>query len=335
MIRVSTSDTELQLAVLDDYQGVAERFADWSRLPARVKPTFFHDKVSADRETLVRRLRPFDIICLMRERTRLDRDVLSGLPKLKLLTTPAMVNASVDIAFAHERGVPVCGTGAVETGTPELTWALLLALARNLTGEAGDVTAGRWQASVGRDLHGAVLSVVGLGRVGSRVAAVGKAFGMKVLAWSQNLTAERAAACGAQLASREDIFSQADFLTLTLKLSNRTMGIIGAQDLARMKPNAYFINTARAQLVDEAALVQTLRERRIAGAAIDVFLQEPLPPDHPYRGLDNVLLTPHIGYVTHDTYAQFYREMLENVLAWLDGHPIRVIDPTLSHFRLI
>lgn len=335
MNRTAIPDTKLQLAVLDDYQGVAERYADWSCLPARVTPTFFRDNVSVDRGQLVKRLRPFDIICLMRERTRLDREVLSSLPRLKLLTTSGMVNASVDIAFAHERGVPVCGTGALETGTPELTWALLLALARNLTGEASGVKAGRWQTSVGRDLHGAVLGVVGLGRVGSRVAAVGKAFGMRVLAWSENLTAERAAACGAQLTSREEIFSQADFLTLTLKLSNRTMGIIGAQDLARMKPRSYFINTARAQLVDEVALVQTLRERRIAGAAIDVFLQEPLPPDHPYRSLDNVLLTPHIGYVTHDSYAQFYREMLENVLAWLDGHPIRMLDPTHSHFRLI
>lgn len=329
------STTDLRLAVLDDYQGAAQSCADWSRLPAHVKPTFFHDNLSADRDALIERLLPFDIVCLMRERTRLDRQVLSSLPRLKLLTTPAMVNASVDIAFAHERGVPVCGTGAVETGTPELTWALLLALARNVVGEVHGVRAGQWQTSVGRDLHGATLGVLGLGRVGGRVAAIGKAFGMKVLAWSQNLTADKAAACGAQLASREEVFAQADFLALTLKLSDRTMGIIGAQDLARMKPSAYFINTARAQLVDEAALVNALRERRIAGAALDVFLQEPLPADHPYRGLDNVLLTPHIGYVTHDTYAQFYGEMLENVLAWLDGRPIRVIDPKQAHFRLV
>lgn len=330
-----TPHDALRLAVLDDYQDAARHCADWSRLPPHVTPTFFHDNVSADRQALVERLQPFDIVCLMRERTRLDRELLSQLPRLKLLLTPAMVNASVDIGFAHERGVTVCGTGALETATPELTWALILALARNVTGETRGVANGQWQLSVGRDLHGATLGVVGLGRVGSRVAAVGKAFGMRVLGWSQNLTAERAAACGAQLASREEIFSQADFLALNLKLSDRTMGIIGGEDLARMKPSAFFINTARAQLVDEAALVQALRERRIAGAAIDVFLQEPLPADHPYRALDNVLLTPHVGYVTRDTYAQFYGEMLEDVLAWLDGKPIRVIDPHPGRFRLV
>jgi phosphoglycerate dehydrogenase-like enzyme len=278
---------------------------------------------------LVRALADFEIIIAMRERTRFDRELFARLPKLKLLVTTGMVNAAIDLAAARERGVMVCGTGSVPYPTAELTWALILSLLRHVPFEYGELRrGGRWQSSVGVDLNGKRLGLIGLGRLGTRVARVGLAFEMKVSAWSQNLAAERCAAAGVEPAgSLDELLRGSDIVSIHVVLSDRTRGMLGARELGLMKPTAYLVNTSRGPIVDEAALAAALRERKIAGAGLDVYGEEPLPLDHPLRQLDNLVATPHLGYVTHDTYRVFYGEAAEDVLAWLAGKPVRVLNP--------
>lgn len=315
----------IRVAVLDDYQRVAARLADWAQLPDAAV-TFFDDHL-VDLQRLATRLAEFDVVVAMRERTPFGPDLLSRLPRLRLLVTTGMRNAAIDLGAAARLGVTVCGTGGSGNGTPELTWALILALLRHVPAEDASVRSGGWQHTVGTDLAGATLAVLGLGNIGRRVAAVGKAFGMDVIAWSQNLTPEAAAAGGATRVERDDLFRLADVLTIHLVLSDRTRGLVGARELALLKPTARLVNTSRGPIVDEAALVEHLRAGRIAGAALDVYGVEPLPADHPLRTLSSTVLTPHLGYVTERGYRRFYGEAVEDIAAFLAGRPLRVLTP--------
>lgn len=315
-----------KIAVLDDYQDVARRATDWSVLPKGADVTFFHDHI-ADHAKLIGRLRDFDVVCVMRERTPLPRNVIEALPKLKLIVTTGMRNFSVDTRAAAERGITVCGTGGVGHPTAELTWALILGLARHLHTDSRAMREGGWQTKVGRGLKNRVLGLVGLGGLGGRVARIGNAFGMQVIAWSQNLTQGRASEVGARLVAKDDLLREADFVSIHLVLSERTRGLIGKRELGLMQPTAYLINTSRGPIVDEAALVEALEAGRIAGAGLDVYATEPLPKDHRLRSLPNAFLTPHVGYVTDDNYAVFYREVVEDVKGWLEGKPVRVLQP--------
>jgi phosphoglycerate dehydrogenase-like enzyme len=296
--------------------------ADWSGLKARTTITVFNDHLP-DADAVVARLQPFDVVCVMRERTPMTRAIISRLPKLRLIASTATRNASIDLEAAAERGIEVVHTSYSSNPTIELTWALILASARNLVAENASLRAGGWQRLIGDDLTGKTLGVLGLGNIGGAVARIGKAFGMEVIAWSQNLTAERAAEAGAALVSKEELFRQADILTIHLVLSRRTRGLVSAKELALMKPTARLVNTSRGPIVVEADLIAILRSGKIAGAALDVFDQEPLPPDHPFRSLSNLLATPHIGYVSHDLYARFYQDTVDNIRQWLDrqGRP--------------
>jgi len=307
-----------RVAVLDDYQNVALASADWSALDGRVSVTVFNDHL-ADPDAVVARLRPFEIVCVMRERTPMTRAIIEQLPSLRLIASTGPGNASIDLAAAAERLVQVVHTGYWSAPTVELTWALILADARNLVTEATAVRSGGWQKSIGGDLKGRTLGVLGLGNIGSAVAGVGKAFGMNLIAWSQNLTAERAAATGAALVSKEELFRQADIVSIHLLLSRRTRGLVGTLELGLMKRTARLVNTSRGPIVDEAALVDALQKGQIGGAAIDVFDQEPLPPNHPFRRLPNVLATPHIGYVSRGLYQRFYQDTVDNISNWLDA----------------
>jgi phosphoglycerate dehydrogenase-like enzyme len=315
---MSTHEERFRIAILDDYQNVALSLAEWSALDDRAIVTVFNDHL-ADSEAVVERLQPFDIVCVMRERTPLTRAIIERLPKLRMIASTGSRNASIDLKAAEERGVQVVHTGYFSAPTLELTWALILASARNLVAENTSLRAGGWQQSVGDDMAGRTLGVLGLGNVGGAVARIGNAFGMKVIAWSQNLTAERAAEVGATLVPRDALFEQADILSIHLVLSGRTRGLVGAAELALMKPTARLINTSRGPIVVEADLVSALKDKKIAGAAIDVFDQEPLPLDHPLRALPNLLATPHIGYVSRGLYERFYRDTVENIARWLDG----------------
>jgi phosphoglycerate dehydrogenase-like enzyme len=315
-----------RIAVLDDYQSVAASFTDWSKVPEPVEVVEFHDHV-ADPDALVARLEPFDVVIAMRERTRFSSEVLERLPDLKLLVTTGMRNKSIDVEAANARGITVCGTASQPTATAELTWGLILAALRHIPQEDAAMRAGGWQNTIGGDLAGATLGVIGLGRLGSQVARIGNAFGMDVVAWSQNLTAERAAEVGARRVDKDELFATADVVTVHLLWSKRTRGLIGADDFALMKHTAVFVNTSRGPIVDTAALIDALREDRIAGAGIDVYDEEPLPRDHPLRELRNAVLTPHLGYVTRATYEVFYRDAVEDVAAFLAGEPGRVITP--------
>ena len=307
----------MKVAILDDYQNVAFDFADWSAVAGRAEITVFNDHL-ADPDALVARLLPFDVICVMRERTPLPRAIIEHLPQLKLIASTGSRNRSIDAAAAEEMGIRVIGTGYRSTPTIEMTWALILASARHIVRESNSVRNGGWQTSIGRELDGRVLGVLGLGNVGGQVARVGLAFGMKVIAWSQNLTSEIAAAAGATLVTKDEFFRQADVLSIHLILSGRTAGLVGAADLALMKPTSWLINTSRGPIVDESALIQALTSRVIAGAALDVYDTEPLPADHPFRTLDNVLATPHIGYVGEDLYRTFYTDAADRIGKWLD-----------------
>jgi phosphoglycerate dehydrogenase-like enzyme len=307
-----------RIAVLDDYQNVALESADWSVLRDRAEIVVFQDHLS-DLDAVIERLRPFDVVCIMRERTALPRNVIERLPNLKLIASTGPRNASIDVAAAADHGIAVVHTGYRSDPTIEFTWALILASARNIVAESNSVRSGGWQQTVGTDLHGKTLGILGLGRIGSQVARIGSAFGMNLVAWSQNLTPEVANAAGATLVSKEQLFEQADILTIHLVLSNRTLGLVGAAELARMKPTARLINTSRGPIVDEQALISALQRRQIAGAAVDVFEVEPLPASHPFRVLDNVLTTPHIGYVSRGLYATFYEDTVANIRKWLDA----------------
>jgi phosphoglycerate dehydrogenase-like enzyme len=308
---------QLKIAVLDDYQGVALKMADWSGLANRAQVDVYNDHL-ADPDAVVQRLLPYDIVCVMRERTPLQRGVIDRLPNLKLIASTGPRNASIDLDAAAAHGIKVVHTGYFGSPTVELTWALILGSARHLTAEAAAVRSGEWQHSVGDDLSGQTLGILGLGSLGSKVAQVASAFGMKVIAWSQNLTADRAAAAGAALVTKEELLRQADFVSIHLVLSERTRGLIGTRELSLMKPTARLINTSRGPIVVEADLVQALKSGQIAGAAVDVYDIEPLPADHPYRKLANLLATPHIGYVSRRLYERFYRDTVSNILAWLD-----------------
>ncbi|AXG82198.1 D-2-hydroxyacid dehydrogenase family protein [Streptomyces paludis] len=316
----------LRCAVLDDYQGAALTHADWTSLGEEVEVRVLREHL-ADRETLVEALADRDIVVVMRERTPFDADLLRRLPRLRLLVTTGMRNASIDLAAAAAAGVTVCGTAGGAAPPVELAWALILGLARHLTVENRALRdGGPWQSTVGQDLHGRTLGLFGLGRTGSRMARVGAAFGMEVLAWSQHLTAARAAAAGAQLAdSKHDLLRRADMVSLHLVLSERTHHLLGEAELCAMKPSAYLVNTSRAGLVDHTALLRALREGWIAGAGLDVFETEPLPADDALRSLPNVLATPHLGYVTEANYRTFYGEAVEDIAAFLAGHPVRLL----------
>jgi phosphoglycerate dehydrogenase-like enzyme len=315
---MSTNPGLFKIAILDDYQNVARTMADWSILDGRAAITVFNDHL-ADADAVVARLQPFEIVCVMRERTPMTRDIIERLPNLRLIASTATVNASIDLAAAAERGVQVVHTGYSSAPTVELTWALILADARHLVVETTAVRGGGWQQSVGEDLNGRTLGLLGLGNIGSAVARIGKAFGMNLIAWSQNLTAERAAAVDAVLVPKEKLFQQADVITIHLVLSRRTHGLVGAPELRLMKRTARLVNTSRGPIVDEAALVDVLGKGEIAGAAVDVFDQEPLPSNHPFRQLPNVLATPHIGYVSRGLYQRFYQDTVENIREWLDA----------------
>jgi phosphoglycerate dehydrogenase-like enzyme len=313
-----------RIALLDDYQGVALALADWKSLPAGTEVVAFRDHL-ADLDGLAARLADFAVVMAMRERTPFSRAVLERLPRLRLLVTTGMRNASIDLQAAAERGVVVCGTAGLPYPTAELAWGLILALARHIPVEDRATREGRWQVSVGVGLNGKTLGVLGLGTLGSRVARVGRAFEMEVLAWSQNLTAERATAVGATRVERDELLARADVVSVHLVLGDRTRGLIGPRELGLMKRTAFLVNTSRGPIVDETALVRGLREGRLAGAGLDVFDEEPLPADHPFRHLPNTVITPHLGYVTAETYRIFYEEALEDVRAYLDGKPIRVL----------
>jgi phosphoglycerate dehydrogenase-like enzyme len=310
----------MKVAILDDYQDVALRLADWSAVRRRAEITVFNDHL-ADPAAVVERLRPFDVVCVMRERTPLSRDILQQLPRLKLIASTGLRNAAIDMRAAAERGIVVTATGYESTPTIEHSWALILASARHLAREAASVRDGGWQTSIGANLRGKCLGVIGLGNIGKEVARIALAFGMTVIAWSQNLTSEIAGGAGATLVDKDALFRQADIVTIHLILSRRTIGLVGAAELALMKPTAWLINTSRGPIVDQAALIEALQARRIAGAALDVFDAEPLPADHPFRRLDNVLATPHIGYVTEELYRTFYGDAAASIAAWLESNP--------------
>jgi phosphoglycerate dehydrogenase-like enzyme len=316
----------MKVAVLDDYQRVALSYPYWSTLPADVEVVPFHDHIGPADE-LAAALAPFDVVVAMRERTPLPAALLARLPQLRLIVTTGMVNASIDMAAARSQGVTVCGTAAVGPPTVELTWALLLATVRGVPAADAALRAGVWQAGSlpGGDLSGATLGVLGLGRLGSAVAAVGQAFGMRVVAWSANLTPERAAAVGVELVGKADLLSASDVVTVHLQLSERTRGLIGAPELARMRPSAYLVNTSRGPIVDQAALIAALSSGGIAGAGLDVYDEEPLPPGHPLLTAPNTVLTPHLGYVSRRAFDLFHRDIVEDIAAFVAGEPVRVL----------
>jgi phosphoglycerate dehydrogenase-like enzyme len=314
----------VHIAILDDYFNVARVLADWSQLDGRADIKVFTEPLGGE-ENAAKVLVDFEIIVGMRERTPFPATLIHRLPKLKLLITTGMRNLSFDMEAARAHGVVVCGTRGVGSPTSELAVGMIIGLMRDICGQFGSMRQGGWQTRPGYDLAGKTLGLLGLGKVGSAVAAVGNAFNMKVIAWSQNLTRERAAECNARLVEKDELFLQSDVLSIHLVLSGRTRGIVGARELGLMKPTAYLINTSRGELVDEAALLKALQEKRIAGAAIDVYGVEPLPKDHAIRKLDNVLLTPHIGYVTVETLAKMYHDAVEDIVAFLDGKPVRII----------
>jgi D-3-phosphoglycerate dehydrogenase len=314
----------MRCAILDDYQNVALKMADWSKLSDAVDIKVFDAWIPpAD---IPKALQGFDIVCAMRERTRFPRQMIEALPDLRLLVTSGMRNQAIDVKAATERGIVVCGTAGSGNPTAGIAIGLMLELTRRIGYENMRLKSGAlWQTTIGVDLEGKTLGIVGLGKLGTRVARIGQAFGMNVLAWSQNLTPDACRAAGVTYAGKEELFRNADFISIHVLLSERSRGMIRAADLALMKPTAYLINTARSAIVDQAALLATLMERRIAGAGLDVFETEPLPLDSPLRKLDNVVLTPHLGYVSVQAYEAYFRDMVEDIRAFLDGKPIRVI----------
>jgi D-3-phosphoglycerate dehydrogenase len=315
----------VRCAVLDDYQNAALAAADWSPVRSDLAITVF-DKPLGDENAVIAALQDFPIVCAMRERTRFSRRVIESLPNLKLLITTGMRNASIDIKAANERGVVVCGTGATGNPTVGIAIGLMLELTRRVGFENARMKSGApWQITIGSDVEGKTLGCVGLGKLGTRVAKVAQALGMKTIAWSQNLTAEKAREADAEYVEKDELFRRADVVTVHLVLSDRSRGLIGARELGLMKPTAYIINTARGPIIDEAALVAALREKRIAGAGLDVFDTEPLPLDHPFRKLDNVVLTPHLGYVSAENYAVYFRDTVGDIRGFLDGAPKRIV----------
>ena len=316
----------VRAAILDDYQNVALSFADWSRVAEDVEIKVF-DKPFASQDEAIKALQGFAIIVGMRERTPFPRKVIEALPDLKLLITTGARNNSFDVKACGERGITVCGTGVAGSPTTGIAFGLILELTRRIGFENARLKAGApWQVTIGRDLEGLTLGILGLGKLGQRSATLGKAFGMKTIAWSQNLTAEKAQAAGAELVSKEDLFRSADVVTIHLVLSDRSRGLVGAKELGLMKKTAYLINTSRGPIVDEKALIAALQSKSVAGAGLDVFDVEPLPLDHPFRKMDNAVITPHLGYVSEQNYRKYFPDIVEDIRAWLDAKPVRVID---------
>jgi phosphoglycerate dehydrogenase-like enzyme len=307
--------SRLKIAVLDDYQGVALSMADWTAVKEIGDVHVFRDH-EADEDRLVERLLPFDVVCVMRERTPLTRSVVERLPRLRMVASTGPANRSIDRGVVEERGIAVLGTGYSSEPAIEMTWALILGSVRHVAADAASVRAGGWQSHLGGDLAGKTLGVVGLGNIGRKVAAIGLAFGMHVIAWSQNLTEQKAAESSVHYASKEELFRTADIVTIHLLLSSRTESLVGEQELSLMKRGARLVNTSRGPIVNESALITALRRGDLAGAALDVYDQEPLPADHPFRSLPNVLATPHVGYVTESLYRTFYEDTVRNVLSW-------------------
>ena len=306
----------MRIAILDDYQEIAMKSADWSSIPGRPEIKVFTDHVF-DLEELAERLLPYDILCIMRERTPMTAALIEQLPNLKLIASTGSRNAAIDLEAARKCHVDVVHTGYSSTPTIEFTWAMILAVARSITIENASLRSGGWQIGVGSDLRGKTLAVLGLGNVGGPVAAIGKAFGMRVIAWSPNLTREKAESSGAQLVSKDDLFREADFLTVHLVLSAKTRGVVGESELALMKPSSYLINTSRGPLIEETSLIKALEDKKIAGFAVDVFEREPLPANHSFRRLRNVLATPHIGFGSQSLYETFYRDSVMNITNWV------------------
>jgi phosphoglycerate dehydrogenase-like enzyme len=311
-----------RVSILDDYQNVALASADWSAVAARHELDVITEHI-ADETELIRRLAGSDVVVVMRERTAFDERVLAALPALRLLVTTGAKNAAIDVPAAKALGITVCGTGGTGTAVPEITMGMIIALTRNFVQEDAAVRAGRWQHAIGPSLAGRTLGVLGLGRLGLPVATLAQAFGMRVIAWSPNLTPERSDPHGVHCAGREEFFTDSDVITVHMPLSERSRGLIGDRELALMRPSAYLVNTSRGPIVDEAALVDALRQRRIAGAALDDYDVEPLPVDHPLRSLPNTLLLPHIGYVTTDNYREWYGQVVEDIVAFDAGTPLR------------
>ncbi len=316
----------MDVAILDDYQAVAQQMADWSQLPPDINVQFFHDHI-ADEDALVDRLKNFQVVMGMRERTPFPRSVLDRLPELRLLVTAGMGNAVFDIPAATELGIVVTGTGGVGEGPTELTWGLILALARRIPQEDRLTREGNWGTTVGIGLKDKTLGLLGLGHIGSLVGKVGAALGMNIIAWSQNLTPERAAECGATLVDKDTLLKESDVLSVHVQLSDRTRGLVGAKELSLMKPTSYLINISRGPIVDELSLIQALTSGSIAGAGLDTFDIEPLPTNHPLLGLSNTVITPHLGYVTEDGYRVRYTQVVEDIRAFISGESIRVLNP--------
>jgi phosphoglycerate dehydrogenase-like enzyme len=310
---------KLKAAILDDYQKVSTSFADWSVITDRIDLTIY-DQHESDEIRLIKRLLPFEILCVMRERTPLNRKILSQLPNCKLIVSTGARNASIDLSAAEEFGITVRNTGYLASGAPELTWGLLLAIARHIPQESLNLRSGNWQTTIGTDLKGKTIGIIGLGRIGSRIAKYAQAFEMRILAWSPNLTREKAIEAGALSVSKDELFKESDFITIHMVLSERSRELIKMHELKMMKSTAYLINTSRGPLIREADLIEILRERKIRGAALDVYDIEPLNPDHPFRKMDNVLATPHIGFVTEETYRLFYQDTVRAIESWLATH---------------
>jgi phosphoglycerate dehydrogenase-like enzyme len=315
----------LRCAILDDYQNVALELADWGKVKDRIEIKVFNEHLGGP-EKVIAALQGFQIIVAMRERTGFPKNVIDALPDLKLLITTGMRNASIDTEAAKTRGITVCGTGTFGNPTSGVAIGLMLELTRRIGFENARLHAGApWQTTIGLDLEGMTLGIVGLGKLGARTATIAKAFGMKILAWSQNLTAEKCREAGVDYATQDELFRRSDFITIHVVLSGRTRGLIGAAELALMKPSAFLINTSRGPIIDEAALVSALRQRKIAGAGLDVFAVEPLPLDHPYRKMDNVVITPHLGYVSEQNYRRYFADAADDIYGFLDGKPLRVL----------
>src|SRR4051794_705981 len=313
-------------AILDDYQNVVLKITDWSKVSGDLDIKVFNQHIGSQ-ENVIKALQGFEIVCAMRERTAFPRAVIEKLPDLKLLITTGLRNASIDVAAAKERGVVVCGTPSTGNPTSGIAIGLMIELTRRIGYENARMKAGvPWQSTIGVDLEGLTLGIIGLGKLGTRTARIARAFGMKVMAWSQNLTPEKCKEAGVDYASKEDIFRQSDFITIHVVLSQRTRGLIGAKELGLMKPSAYIINTSRGPIIDEAALLGTLRNKTIAGAGLVVFDVEPLPLDHPLRKMDNVVLTPHLGYVSVQNYRAYFSGVVDDIRAFLDGKPMRVLE---------
>jgi D-3-phosphoglycerate dehydrogenase len=313
-------------AILDDYQNVALKLADWSKIAKDIEIKVFTDAVRRSDADTIHDLKDFEIVVMMRERTRFPHTVIDGLPKLKLLITTGAYNASIDMKACQERGIVVSGTGGFGNPTTGITFGLILELTRRIGWEHARLKAGiPWQATLGMDIEGKTLGVLGLGKLGARAAGVGKAFGMKVIAWSQNLTPERCKQVDVEYSSKDDLFRNADIVTIHLVLSDRTRGLVGAKEFGLMKTSAYLVNTSRGPIVEEKALLDALNGKRIAGAGLDVFDIEPLPLDHPYRNMENVVITPHLGYVSQQNYERYYPDIVDDIRGFLDGKPARVV----------